>query len=277
MRLLIWLTLLLFSCKKETPAETPAPSRENRKITYNNQTVDIILEKPAAAAADVLMVFHGSVAFDRDLMTAANTTLDQFKNILDRKDMMIVSVIYPQENVVLGDNIIVGEAALLWLKNKASQELGIQVKKIFLGGHSQGGYMVTRLNTLHATNGVIANAPGPFNLVYRCGLEEAGTAQASSFCTRLRNTYGITTSNPAAYFNRSLLNFTKGFKSDIIFFQGLNDSPIQMYSWPVFKQEVQNCSTCQQVQIVEIPGGEHPALFEIPSARAPFNIFINSR
>jgi hypothetical protein len=210
-------------------------------------------------------------------MTAANTTLDQFKNILDRKDMMIISVIYPQENIVLGDNIVVGEAALLWLKNKASQELGIQVKKIFLGGHSQGGYMVTRLNTLHATNGVIANAPGPFNLVYRCGLEEAGTTQASSFCTRLRNTYGITTSNPAAYFNRSLLNFTNGFKSDIIFFQGLNDSPIQMYSWPVFKQEVQNCSTCQQVQIVEIPGGEHPALFEIPSARAPFNTFINSR
>jgi hypothetical protein len=277
MRHLIWISLLLFSCKKETTAETPATSRENRKITYNNQTVDIIIEKPAAAAADVLMVFHGSVAFDRDLMTAANTTLDQFKNILDRKDMMIISVIYPQENVLLGDNIVVGEAALLWLKNKASQELGIQVKKIFLGGHSQGGYMVTRLNTLHATNGVIANAPGPLNLVYRCGLEEAGTAQASSFCTRLKNTYGITTSNPAAYFNRSLLNFTKGFKSDIIFFQGLLDAPIQMYSWPVFKQEVQSCSTCQQVQIVEIPGGEHPALFEIPSARAPFNTFINSR
>jgi hypothetical protein len=277
MRHLIWITLLLFSCKKETTAETPATSRENRKITYNNQTVDIIIERPAAASADVLMVFHGSVAYDSNLLKAATTTLDQFKNILDRKDMMIISVIYPQENVLLGDNIVVGEAALLWLKNKASQELGIQVKKIFLAGHSQGGYMVTRLNTLHATNGVIANAPGPFNLVYRCGLEEAGTTQASSFCTRLRNTYGITTSNPAAYFNRSLLNFTKGFKSDIIFFQGMNDSPIQMYSWPVFKQEVQNCSTCQQVQIVEIPGGEHPALFEMPIARAPFNTFINSR
>ncbi|MFN7539430.1 MAG: hypothetical protein ACK5RQ_05215, partial [Bacteroidota bacterium] len=93
MRHLIWITLLLFSCQKETTAETPTTSRENRKITYNNQTVDIMLEKPVAASADVLMVFHGSVAFDRDLMTAANTTLDQFKNILDRKDMMIISVI----------------------------------------------------------------------------------------------------------------------------------------------------------------------------------------
>lgn len=277
MKNIIWITLLLFSCKKETTGDTPSTGRENRKINYNNQTVDIILEKPAAASADVLMVFHGSVAYDSNLMKAANTTLDQFKNILDRKDMMIISVIYPQENVLLGDNIVVGEAALLWLKNKASQELGIQVKKIFLAGHSQGGYMVTKLNTLHATNGVIANAPGPLNLVYRCGLEEAGTLQDGTYCTRLRNTYGTTSSNPAAYFDRSLLNFTKGFKSDIIFFQGLNDSPIQMYSWPVFKQEVQNCSTCKQVQVVEIPGGEHPALFEMPVARAPFNTFINSR
>jgi hypothetical protein len=31
------------------------------------------------------------------------------------------------------------------------------------------------------------------------------------------------------------------------------------------------------VQVVELPGGEHPALFEMPIARAPFNTFINSR
>jgi hypothetical protein len=277
MKYLIGLVIIFSACTKSPTADTPSLVRESREITYNNIPVRIILEKPVAASADVLMVFHGSVAYDTNLLTAANTTLDQFKKILDRKDMMIISVIYPQENVLLGDNIVVGEAALLWLKNKASQELGIQVKKIFLAGHSQGGYMVTRLNTMHATNGVIANAPGPLNLVYRCGLEEAGTLQDGTYCTRLRNSYGTTAGNPAAYFNRSLLNFTKGFKSDIIFFQGLKDSPIQMYSWPVFKQEVQNCSTCQQVQIVEIPGGEHPALFEMLIARAPFNTFINSR
>jgi hypothetical protein len=277
MKYLLGLAIIFSSCTKSQTADTPSLVRESREITYNNISVRIIIEKPTAASADVLMVFHGSVAYDTNLLKAANTTLDQFKNILDRKDMMIISVIYPQENVLLGDNIVVGEAALLWLKNKASQELGIQVKKIFLAGHSQGGYMVTKLNTMHATNGVIANAPGPLNLVYRCGLEEAGTLQDGTYCTRLRNTYGTTASNPTAYFDRSLLNFTKGFKSDIIFFQGMNDSPVHMYSWPVFKQEVQNCSTCQQVQVVEIPGGEHPALFEMPIAKAPFNTFINSR
>jgi hypothetical protein len=209
-------------------------------------------------------------------MTNANTTLDKFKGILNRNDMMIVSVAYPQENVLLGDNIVQGEAALLWLKNKASQELGITVKKVFLGGHSQGGYMVTRLNTMHQTNGVIANAPGPLNLVYRCQLEENGQVQSGAVCTKLKNVYGTTTSNPDAYLQRSLLNFTSGFKSDILFVQGLNDAPIQMYSWPTFKQDVLSCRSCQNRLFVEITGGEHGTLFESSTAKTEFNNFINS-
>jgi hypothetical protein len=80
---------------------------------------------------------------------------------------------------------------------------------------------------MYQTNGVIANAPGPLNLVYRCQLEENGQVQSGAVCTKLKNVYGTTTSNPNAYFQRSLLNFTTGFKSDILFVQGLNDSPIQ--------------------------------------------------
>jgi hypothetical protein len=190
--------------------------------------------------------------------------------------MMIVSVAYPQEHVLLGDNIVQGEAALLWLQNKASEELGITVKKVFLGGHSQGGYMVTRLNTMHQTNGVIANAPGPLNLVYRCQLEENGQVQSGAVCTKLKNVYGTTTSNPNAYFQRSLLNFTNGFKSDILFVQGLNDAPIQMYSWPTFKQDVLSCTNCQNRQFVEIVGGEHGSLFESLTAKTEFNNFINN-
>ncbi len=162
------------------------------------------------------------------------------------------------------------------MKNKASQELGITVKKVFLGGHSQGGYMVTRLNTMHQTNGVIANAPGPLNLVYRCQLEENGQVQSGAVCTKLKNVYGTTISKPNAYFQRSLLNFTNGFKSDILFVQGLNDTPIQMYSWPTFKQDVLSCTSCQNRQFVEITGGEHGSLFESPTAKKEFNNLINS-
>ena len=261
MRLLILLYVLLCFCNQHIDSATQA-YRQTKTISYNSVSVDVVIDKPAKNDLDVLIVFHGTVMYDREILIAANNTLDKFKAILDSKDMMIVSVAYPQENVLLGDNIVQCEAALLWLKNKASQELGITVKKIFLGGHSQGGYMVTRLNTMHQTDGVIANAPGPLNLVYRCQLEENGQVQSSAVCTKLKNVYGSTTSNPNAYSQRSLLNFTAGFKSDILFVQGLNDSPIQLHSWAAFKQDVLNCTNCRNRQFVEIPDGSHGALFE---------------
>ncbi|MBL7788732.1 MAG: alpha/beta hydrolase fold domain-containing protein [Chitinophagales bacterium] len=278
MRLLILLSVILFSCNKEDNKDTPVPIayRETKSISYNSVGVDVVIDKPAKNDLDVLLVFHGTVASDSAILTAANNTLDKFKGILDRNDMMIVSVAYPQEFVLLGDNIVKCEAALLWLKNKASQELGITVKKIFLGGHSQGGYMVTRLNTMHQTNGVIANAPGPLNLVYRCQLEENRQIQPSAVCTKLKNVYGTTASNPNPYFQRSLLNFTNGFQSDILFVQGLSDSPIQLYTWPTFKQDILNCTNCQKSQFVEIAGGEHGSLFESPIGKTEFNKFINS-
>ena len=276
LRLVFLLSVIYFSsCAKENTTSIDA-YRVTQTIIYNNINVDVVIDKPAINEVDVLLVFHGTVPYDHNLMTAANTTLDKFKGILDSNDMMIISVAYPQENVLFGDSIIQCEAALLWLKNNASQELGITVNKIFLAGHSQGGYMVTRLNTMHQTNGVIANAPGPLNLVYRCQLEENSQIQSSTFCTNLRNVYGSTSNNPNAYFQRSLLNFTNDFKSDILFVQGLDDSPIQMYLWPTFKQEVIICSTCQNRQFIEISGGGHVSLFESLNAMTEFNNFINS-
>ena len=277
-KLILLLSFIYFSsCAQENTTEQFIDAyRITQTITYNNINVDVVIDKPALNEVDVLLVFHGTVLYDFNLMTAVNTTLDKFKSILDRNDMMIVSVAYPQENVLFGDGIIQCEAALLWLKNNASQELGITVNKIFLAGHSQGGYMVTRLNTMHPTNGVIANAPGPLNLVYRCQLEENGQVQSSAVCTNLKDVYGTTSNNPNAYFQRSLLNFTNDFKSDILFVQGLDDSPIQMYLWPTFKQDVTSCSTCQNRQFVEIPGGGHVSLFESLTAKTEFNNFINS-
>lgn len=277
LRLFFLLSIIhFFSCANENTELSIDAYRETRTISYNNINVDVVIDKPALNQVDVLLVFHGTVLYDSNLMTAANTTLDKFKSVLDRNDMMIVSVAYPQENILLGDGIIQCEAALLWLKNKASQELGITVNKILLAGHSQGGYMVTRLNTMHQTNGVIANAPGPLNLVYRCQLEENGQVQSGVVCSNLKDLYGTTADNPNAYFQRSLLNFTNDFKSDILFVQGLDDSSIQMNLWPTFKQEVISCSTCQNRQFVEIPGGGHVSLFESLTAKTEFNNFINS-
>lgn len=272
--------IILISCGSDNTVDsnqTVQSNRENRTITYNQVNVNVIIDKPALNEVDVLITYHGTVQSDNDILTAAENTLNQFKNILTRQDMMIVSVAHPQLNILFGDNIIQAEAALLWVKHRANQELGITVKKIFLAGHSQGGYLVTRLNTMHETNGVIANAPGPLNLVFRCQLEENGQIPNSYVCENLREAYGTTASNQNEYFQRSLLNFTNDFKSDIIFFQGLNDSAIQMNSWPTFKQNILNCNTCQSRQFVELVDSGHAALFESTVAKTTFNNFINSR
>lgn len=273
--------ILFISCKKDEPtiADDPLPSafKGNMSISYNDIKLDIAVEKPAQKEADVLLVFHGTVLYDSLALSAANGILEKFKELLDRKNMMIISVAYPGEKMLLGDNIAHAEAALLWVKNKAEVALKIKIKKVFMAGHSQGGYLVTRLNTMHATDGVIANAPGPLNLVYRCELEETGKISSGVFCTRLRMEYGTTSANPSAYMDRSLLSFTDGFKADILFVQGLNDTPIQMYSWPVFKRDVQQCGQCKKVEILEIAGGEHASLFVSPNAKTEFNTFINAR
>jgi hypothetical protein len=278
----IFLLLGIFAaCKKKTQDTEPVINDSAYQITKtivgDSLSVEVVIDKPKGTAFDVLMVFHGTVNYDSLILDAAYNTLDGFKRILERKDMMIVSVAYPEENLLMGDNVKHAEAALLWVKNKAAAELGIQVKKIFLAGHSQGGYVVTRLNTLQPTNGVIANAPGPLNLVFRCQLEEDGKISGSAVCNLLKTKYGTTTINPEAYQARSLLKFTTGFKSDILFVQGLDDTQIQMTSWPLFKQKVTDCTDCKQVNVHEVAGFGHQSLFENAGAKAEFNKFIAER
>lgn len=238
-----------------------------KQISYNHVQVELVIEKPNQNEVNVLLLFHGTVMFDNKILNAANNTLTQFKKIVDRKDMLLISLAYPEENLLLGDNVQHCEAALLWVKNYAEKELHIKVNKLFLAGHSQGGYIVTILNTKYETDGVIANAPGPLNLVYRCSLEENGTIPNGIACNLLRNEYGTTKSNAAAYMNRSLLSYTKDFKADILFVQGLNDSPIQMYSWPIFKKAVTDCNTCKSVDFFEVSNAGHGALFQNNDAK----------
>lgn len=277
MRIILNISLFIFCICFSSISIAQSNTRTTKKISYNDVQVELVLEKPPQAEVDVILLFHGTVMFDHKIVSAANNTLDQFKKLIDRKDMLMISVAYPEENLLLGDNVKHCEATLLWVKNNAEKELNINVKKLFLAGHSQGGYIVTILNTKHVTNGVIANAPGPLNLVYRCSLEENGTIPNGIACNLLKNEYGNTTNNATAYMNRSLLSFTKDYKADILFVQGLNDTPIQMYSWPIFKKSVSECSTFKTVQFYEVPNAGHGALFQNNDAKKVFNEFINAR
>lgn len=283
---LVQAMLLLAGCRKEAGPTAPATTDGGgvnmgdsayvltRTIGTDSVSVEAIIDKPAEDTLDVLLLFHGTVGYDSLVLQAAQNTLEGFDAILDREDMLLVSVAYPEEGLLFGDNIRHAEAALLWVRNHAEQELEITVNKVFLAGHSQGGYLVTRLNTMHPTNGAIANAPGPLNLVFRCGLEENGQLPPGLVCGLLNQTFGSTQTAPEAYMLRSLLNFTGGHSSNILFVQGMDDSPIQMYSWPTFRQQLEGCTDCQERIFLELPGLGHQALFNSPEAKQAFNDFI---
>ena len=268
--------LLLPACRKPMEGEPvpDGPYRITRSIGTDSVSVQAIIDRPANDTADALLVFHGTVQFDSLILEAAQNTLDGFMNILDREDMLVISVAYPEEGLLFGDNIRHCEAALLWTREKAEKELGIMLGRVFLAGHSQGGYLVTRLNTMHPTDGVVANAPGPLNLVYRCQLEESGQIPSGITCSRLRAEYGTTAQNPDAYFMRSLLHFATGHRTDILFVQGLADSPIQMYSWPAFRQQMEACTDCAGREFLELPGLGHQSLFQSAQGRLAFNEFL---
>lgn len=277
------LTLSLSSCKKEEEErcglKTPSAALKTTKtINYNGVEVDVIIDKPEGDSLDVLMVFHGTVWYDSLIMQAANNALNVFNNLLDTgHNMMLVSVAYPEQDLLFGDNIAHCEAALLWLKEQADIDLSMNVRKIFLAGHSQGGYQAARLNTMHQTDGVIANGPGPLNLVFRCGLEEGGQVPPGYVCELLNQEYGPPSTNPTPYFQRSLQNFTTGHKADILFVQGMQDSPIQMHLWPDFKSALENCDDCAGVEFLELPNAGHGALFQNPLANIRFNVFFAER
>jgi len=193
------------------------------------------VDKPAGNALDALLLFHGTVGDDSRVLEAAETTLGYFDAVLEREDMLRVSVAYPEEGLLFGDNVAHAEAALLWVRERAEAELGITVGKVFLAGHSQGGYIVTRLNTMHAVDGVIANAPGPLDLVYRCA---------------------------------------SGHRSDALFVQGMADTAIQLHTWPTFREQLEACSDCRARTFVEVPDAAHNALFASPDAARAFNDFL---
>ena len=266
---------ILYGCRKDDDGDIHTVGRFTRLVIHNGLSVNVVIDAPETDSVDVIMSFHGTVMYDSIILPAAENTLNIVKNITNRTDIMHVSVAYPEEGLLMGDNVAFAEAALLWVKEDAGRELGKTIRKIFLVGHSQGGYIVTRLNTMHATDGVVANGPGPLNLVLRCQLEESGQIASGETCRLLKETYGSVYVNPDAYKARSLLMFVSNYKGDILFTQGLQDSQIQMTSWPFFKQKLDTCTSCMDINIHEEANYGHTALFDSPEAQLVYNSFIN--
>ena len=74
----------------------------------------------------------------------------------------------------MGDNLPYARAAVKWVKNSLDTYIAAQggsqtINDVYLFGHSQGGKLVTKINTLDTgIAGIVANAPGPIQFDETC-------------------------------------------------------------------------------------------------------------
>lgn len=167
---------------------------------------------------DVVVVFHGTQSDGANgdtIAQAAFAMLDRFVDQtvtnLNIRDKIVFAVAYPQDNIsnarnlnisgtgtetstfLMGDNLPFARAAVGWAKNNLSTYIANQggnktVGDVYLFGHSQGGKLVTKINTLDTgIAGVIANAPGPIEFEQTC------SAAGGYTCNKIAAIHGTAT------------------------------------------------------------------------------------
>ena len=257
--------------------------------TYNGYPVRGYLYYPTSSdvgsTLDVVVLYHGTITSSGVTPAdAASTFMSIALNKVDLKDKIIFSVAYPQDAIpdyienpalatqqfpgldlstfYIGDNIVYAEAALLWVKNTlpaylTANNIPKTIDKVYTFGHSQGAYLVHRLNTLHSVDGVISNAPGPIDLLNRCSGDQ-NTINIT--CNKIRVGFGTTGANPDAYNSRSLKSFVTGTLSPTLFTQALDDDSYQVNLMQnTFEVGLSTCTDCASVTFNYYNVGGHDA------------------
>jgi dipeptidyl aminopeptidase/acylaminoacyl peptidase len=135
---------------------------------------------------------------------------------------------------------------------------------------------------MHNSDWVISNSPGPLDLVLRCQHDEKTLNEYKEppketwiICYNLYKKYGSVNTNPTEYKNRSGLNFVSGYKSDILFIQGLDDpNPFQQTSRPKFVEAVKDGSHEGNYTFLDLDGFGHGAIFDSAEAKAKVVEFL---
>lgn len=168
-----------------------------------------------SSSIDVVVVFHGTVTDDGSstIQQASETSLTQFldSSNLNVRDKIIFSAAYPQDHIsntlqynlsgvgtetstfLMGDNLPYVRAAVGWVQNSldtymATNGIGKTIGDVYLFGHSQGGALVSKTNTLDTgITGVVANSPDPIQFDQTCQLGVSNTS-----CSKVAAIYGIT-------------------------------------------------------------------------------------
>lgn len=279
--------------------------------TYNNLPVRGYLYYPTTpnvgSNLDVIVLYHGTILSPGVTpFQSANTFIQIVRDNLKIKDKIIFSVAYPQDyipawqsnpslpalqfpgidypNFYFGDNIYHAEAALLWVKENlnsyfSSIGVGKSISKVYTFGHSQGAYLVHRLNTMHPVDGVISNAPGPIDLLTRCSGEQQTD---NPTCNKIRVGFGLTSVNPEAYVSRSLKSYLSGTLSKTLFTQALDDTtggtlvPQVANMQNIVQVGLSTCTNCQPVEFKYYNSGGHDAFVSNKILQQDIRDFVES-
>lgn len=280
-------------------------SSSNYTINGTTYPVRGILWVPTSVgnSVDIVVCYHGTLD-DSDtttILNAANTVMDVMIDNVNIKDKIIFSVAYPQDNIsaarninmvtpqqlstfYFGDNIVYARAALLWAKNNLNSgltSLGLsqQINRVFMFGHSQGGSVVHKLNTLETTDGVIANSPGPIRLDETCSV-----ATGNLTCNKLSNAGFDPTTTPLSsntYYQRSVANFVTGHKAKITYFQALDDPTGgpgldgQIVWMSELMTDMENNN--QDYEYIKVPTGGHASFASNLQLQGIFRNIVGSR
>jgi len=251
---------------------------------------------------DLVVAYHGTIDLDPSpgattILDASNTNLTLLKgNNIGIDDKIIFSVAYPQDGITatqnlnllnpaqlstfeFGDNLPYARAALLWAKNNLNSYIaGLggtkTINNVYMFGHSQGGSLVHKLNTLETTNGAIANAPGPIRLDITCENQEnlglVGPDKTLNptnvTCQKLFNAYG-SAATASEYQDVSLLyNYVTGHKAKITYLQALDDptggtSGVGQVYW-MNELTAAMSANGQSYEYITVPTGGHDAFYK---------------
>jgi hypothetical protein len=248
------------------------------ETTFNSKTVKGYYCLPLGnpTTSDVILAFHGFLSADSDGMDEAKKLLEQLKDEIGIKSKAIVSVTYPQENVLVGDNIDEAEAALLWLKSNPQDILNTNVGDIYLFGTKLGGYLVSRLNTMHDTAGVISNSPDPINLNLRCQVSELAPPEEKFIeCEKIFDQFGTIFTNSQPYSIRSLINYTTGHIAEALYIQGLQDTTFQVDRFNEFEFALNSCTNCAPFSAIKVLSGDENAFIETEEGKQAILNFLN--
>jgi len=289
--------------------------------TYNGYPVRGYLYVPATGigtagpVTDTLVLYHGTIDSQNTTpFQAANTFMRIVidPNKINVRDKIIFSVAYPQDAIpawlsnpslsaqqfgitnlsgfYLGDNLPYARSALQWVQSGlntyfSDNSIDRTVGNVYTFGHSQGGLLVHRLNTLSGVStvtGVIANAPGPIDLLSRCANSEANGDDNIS-CRKLKTGYGSTINTPNVYDNVSLKNYLSGTKAPMLFTQALDDTTGDASGTPqvanmqnIVQPGLSTCGTCNTSTFNYYAYGGHDAFNVNPTLQSDIRSFLGS-